>query len=858
MQRAQRRPSHQDGARGACASRAGNAPPQAQPSELELGFTALRRRPANRPRSTTPESLARAADKLHEARHAFRCRGRRRGARRRQPTRWPACSTARDDWAAAVRATEVATDAYRVSGRRSGHSERRDAARRRGNRTRRRGMNAGTQRAEQRAMYASGRSAPRRGRRIFREPRDAGARRSTRSTCAACGALNVGDYDAADKVVLAGRRDGAGQQRRRRAGEVARAISPACTIAAASSRRPRRNTKRCCRSSIQSAALSIRGAARQLRLHLDRARRFRSRARAAHRGLELYTRASASEDERAVELAALGGLYFRMGDAERALETLRAAIVAQERSRTTASASPSTLRVAGNAASMLGQHDAGPRIPAQVRADRRESAQRCAHPRADRRRIARARQTRRRRDGTARSRSNQPIALVRARSARGTRASAARARITRAAIEDLRAADQQYAALGLEFNRIDTNTALSQALLGTRDVAGAIAAADEADRDRQPHPRQVRESGMARAFPVRAILALRGADRRGVRRAREDAGAPSWRAFRTAEDVRARSLADELASMPRRRRCAPSIPKDERCARGSPRSSCASNRACSARTPTKPARSRCVASIEETRAQIDAHRVAPGRSRGEADHAARVAAAGAAAPAARTRRCSPTSSATAATHAWLLTRSELAACGAAGPRARCSGPSTTASTELRAPVPRDPAHRKLGAMLLGHVARRRRRKAHAGARRRPAQRRAVRGAAAARADERAADRSFVLGYAPSLALAMARPRTAAARATRVSPWSPTRCTPPTIAGCSSPASGDGGTCAARCRPRPTISRGCRTRRSRRARSTKAFGARRHDPARPGSRRPPRACCSCRRANSRCCISRPTP
>ena len=36
-----------------------------------------------------------------------------------------------------------------------------------------------------------------------------------------------------------------------------------------------------------------------------------------------------------------------------------------------------------------------------------------------------------------------------------------------AAIEDLRAADRQYANLGLEFNRIDTNTALSQALLAS-------------------------------------------------------------------------------------------------------------------------------------------------------------------------------------------------------------------------------------------------------------------------------------------------------------------------------------------------------------------------------------------------------
>jgi lipopolysaccharide biosynthesis regulator YciM len=42
--------------------------------------------------------------------------------------------------------------------------------------------------------------------------------------------------------------------------------------------------------------------------------------------IKLYTDIG-EEAERAVELAALGGLYLRMGDADRAIQTLRAAIV---------------------------------------------------------------------------------------------------------------------------------------------------------------------------------------------------------------------------------------------------------------------------------------------------------------------------------------------------------------------------------------------------------------------------------------------------------------------------------------------------------------------------------------------------
>ena len=71
--------------------------------------------------------------------------------------------------------------------------------------------------------------------------------------------------------------------------------------------------------------------------------------------LKLYTD-NGEQSERAIELAALGGLYLRMGDAERALQTLRAAIVEQERMADNGRLAM-TLRVAATAASTLDQHD---------------------------------------------------------------------------------------------------------------------------------------------------------------------------------------------------------------------------------------------------------------------------------------------------------------------------------------------------------------------------------------------------------------------------------------------------------------------------------------------------------------------
>jgi CHAT domain-containing protein len=245
-------------------------------------------------------------------------------------------------------------------------------------------------------------------------------------------------------------------------------------------------------------------------------------------------------------LVALGGVYFRTGDVRRALETLRAAMVIQERIGDTISR-VSTLRVAGNAAAAIGQHDlaldylrrsveldVNPHSAARTRVLIAGELRVLGDLRGAEIELARAFE------------SKNPLARANAHDERG-RLRVAQKRFA-AAIEDLRAADRQFAALALDFNRIDTNTALSQALLATRDLPGAGAAADAAVnivrniRVKSANPEWRAHFLSARYSPYEARIA--------VDFALDDSQA-SWRAFLTAEEVRARSLADQLAGGPR-------------------------------------------------------------------------------------------------------------------------------------------------------------------------------------------------------------------------------------------------------------------------------------------------------------------
>jgi CHAT domain-containing protein/tetratricopeptide (TPR) repeat protein len=274
------------------------------------------------------------------------------------------------------------------------------------------------------------------------------------------------------------------------------------------------------------------------------------------RALELHTDALqmyVAQDrplEQAVQLVALGGLYLRTGDLQRSLDTLRSAIEVQERIGDTAHEAPA-LRIASNAAAALGQHDVALEYL-------RKAVQIDGNPQnVARSRVAIASELRVLGDFRgAESEITKALESVNLLAKAEALAERGRLRFVEqnlaASITDLRAADRQYVALGLEFNRIDTNTALSQALLASKDVDGAIAAADEAVaivgriRVKSANPEWRARFLSARYLPYEVRIAAEFASSRASEVDR------SWRAFRIAENVRARSLADLLADGPRR------------------------------------------------------------------------------------------------------------------------------------------------------------------------------------------------------------------------------------------------------------------------------------------------------------------
>jgi tetratricopeptide (TPR) repeat protein len=266
------------------------------------------------------------------------------------------------------------------------------------------------------------------------------------------------------------------------------------------------------------------------------------RALALHNeGLAIFTE-HGREKERATELAALGGLYFRIGDTQRALEILRIAIAAQEKVGDGLGQAAS-LRVAGNAASALGQHEEALgylQKSAQIDANQNSSARTRVLIAGEMRALGNLRGA----DAEIVKALGSENALVRA-NALEERARLRSAQNQRTmAIADLRAADREYLALGLEFNRIETSTALSRELLLAHDLPGATAAADEAVsiagriRVKSANPEWRAQFLSSRYAPYEARIAV---DLAG---SGPDA---TWRAFRTAERVRARSLADQLA-----------------------------------------------------------------------------------------------------------------------------------------------------------------------------------------------------------------------------------------------------------------------------------------------------------------------
>lgn len=268
------------------------------------------------------------------------------------------------------------------------------------------------------------------------------------------------------------------------------------------------------------------------------------------RALALHTDAievairSHNDSEHSRHLAALGSLYFRTGDMQRSLESLRAAMVIQERIGD-AIARASALRVAGNAASALAQHDlaldylrksveidVNPHTSARTRVLIASELRALGDLRGADAELARGYE------------SENAFARAIVLNERG-RLRLAQRRVPEA-IADLREADRQFATLNLDFNRIDTNTALAQALLASGDIAAAGESADAAIsivrgiRVKSANPEWRAHFLAARYSPYEARIA--------VDFAAADDDEASWRAFRTAEEVRARSLSDRLAS----------------------------------------------------------------------------------------------------------------------------------------------------------------------------------------------------------------------------------------------------------------------------------------------------------------------
>jgi CHAT domain-containing protein len=251
------------------------------------------------------------------------------------------------------------------------------------------------------------------------------------------------------------------------------------------------------------------------------------------------------DSQTARELAALAAIQFRSGNVERALATIESSLPLYERARDFAG-QVSALRLAGNAAAELEQH--GTALEYLRRAEREDK-----NPSSlERTRVLIAGEMRQLGDLEGAERKLTPLLLTRNDTTRAD-SLAERARLRQRqgrpleALADLREADAIYSRLKLDFDRIDTSSALAMALLSSGDTAGATAAADTAIaietriRVSSANP-ELRARFLAASYApyeARIEIELTG-------QAERDPEAV-WRAFRVAESLRARSLADRLA-----------------------------------------------------------------------------------------------------------------------------------------------------------------------------------------------------------------------------------------------------------------------------------------------------------------------
>jgi len=255
--------------------------------------------------------------------------------------------------------------------------------------------------------------------------------------------------------------------------------------------------------------------------------------------------ARGDESQTARELAALASIQFRSGNVERALTTIESAFPLYERARDQVGY-VSALRLAGNAAAELGQHDQA--LEYLRRAERQDKNGLTV----ERTRVLIAGELRSLGDLRG---AEKLLAQALQTTREPTRADALaeRARLREQqrrrpeALADLREADAIYARLKLDFNRIDSSSALALALLAAGDVQGASSAADIAVEietrirvnSANPELRARFLSASYAPYEARIETDLAAADARDP--------AAIWKAFRVAEAIRARSLADRLA-----------------------------------------------------------------------------------------------------------------------------------------------------------------------------------------------------------------------------------------------------------------------------------------------------------------------
>ena len=511
---------------------------EAQPGETELGFAALATAgeiAAEHSRATSQQ----AADKLYEAASHFDEAGAVAERAQAQYTLANFLYLARDDYAGAVRAANEAASGFDSIDDDVGEhnsttlraaAELELAA----------GMTASRQGAEQRAMYEG---ADRR----LREAADFFAAHSLPVRAAyavnmrGIRAINVGDLEAAGKyfsqaVDMARTNQDVGEEARSLAnlawvhnqqGHIAQAAAEyeALLPMVEKDRQPYQ----------YAAAIGNYGFCLTALGQFDRALLLHNEA------LALFT-AQGRDLERAAELVALGTLYIQLGDFTRALEILRVAAVTHERVGNRAGQA-TALRLSGNAAAALRRHDealAFLRKSIEIEVKPVSIAQTRVMIAAELRAL-----------GDLRGAEAELAQALRSDNAvaRGdSLAERARIRIAqqnpKAAVADLQEANRIFTELRLDYTQIRVTTDLSRALLMSGDAAGASAAADQA----VAIAGRLRESSANPEWRARFL-----SSRYGPYEARIAAdfglGGPdaAWRGFRSAETVRARSLADQIA-----------------------------------------------------------------------------------------------------------------------------------------------------------------------------------------------------------------------------------------------------------------------------------------------------------------------